>query len=95
MRVRIGTRLDLAELERERADDVALLRLGHRAEEHPRLAVVVGEALRADAQLVALLVLGVLRREGAKAALRALARAGRIEAVRLVGDAARLARSGA
>ena len=45
--------LDLAELEGKGADDVALLRLAHRAEELPRLAVVIGEALGADAQLVA------------------------------------------
>ena len=38
---------DLAQLERERADDVPLLGLGHRAPEQPRLAVVVGEGLRA------------------------------------------------
>ena len=75
--------LDLAELEGEGADDVALLRLAHRAEELPGLAVVIGEALGADALLVARLLLRV----GRKAAFGALARPGRIEAVRLVGDA--------
>jgi hypothetical protein len=68
--------LDLGQLETERRHDVALLRLGHRAEEHARLAVMVGEAFRTDAQLVALLVGRVLRREGREAVIRAFARAG-------------------
>src|SRR6187431_2608991 len=79
-------RFDLGQFERERAHDMALLRLGQRAEMHPRLAIVVGKAFGTDAQLVALLVFGVLRCERAEAAIRDLARADRIEAVRLVRD---------
>ena len=45
--------LDLAELEAEGVDDVLLLRVGHAAPEHRRLAEVVVEALAALAHLVA------------------------------------------
>ena len=43
-----------AELEHQGGDDVVLLRLGLADEEQPRLAVVVGEAFRPDAQLARL-----------------------------------------
>ena len=42
---------DLGQLEHQRRDDMALFDVGQRAEEHPRLAVVVGEGLGPDAQL--------------------------------------------
>ena len=47
--------LDLGQLEDQRGGDVRLLGLGLAAEEQPRLAVVVGEALGANAALVAVL----------------------------------------
>ena len=49
-----GRRRHLAELEAQRLDEVLLLRLRLALEEHPRLAVVVEEALAARADLRAL-----------------------------------------
>ena len=90
MRLRIASGLDLAELEREGADDVALLRRRHRAPEQPRLASSGRRSSPARyAQLRAGLARSGKRRE---AALGVLARAVRIERVRLVGDAALAAR---
>jgi hypothetical protein len=69
---------------------VVLLGIRHRAEEEPRLAVVIGETLRplakllAAADVVALVGAGI----GVEAAARVLARAAGCQRVRLVGDAA-------
>ena len=53
---------DLGQLEHQSEGEVRLLGRGERAEEQPRLAVMVGEAVGTDAQLVALLVGGVASR---------------------------------
>ena len=83
-------RLNLRELEGERVLDVPLFGRSHRAIELARLAVMIGEALGPNAQLLSGFVLALLRGEGAKAALGILARAGGIEAVGLIGDSARI-----
>ena len=75
--------LDLAKFEGQRHGDVPLLWRGLAVEELPRLAVVVGEAFRAQPDLLAFLGIG----EGAEAALRRFARAF-AERVRLVVHAA-------
>ncbi len=77
---------DLAQLEDERADDVPLLGLGHRAEEQPRLAVVIGERLGPLTDLVA----GVERRERRETRRGIFARRVGRQAVRLVRDLARV-----
>ena len=58
MRSRIVERLDLAQLEHERVADVALLDRVLAQVELPGLAVVVGEALRAQPPLLAALLGG-------------------------------------
>ena len=75
---------DLAQLEGEGADDVALFGLGHRAEEQARLAVVVGKGLGAGSELVAAIERGM--RGEAEAGI--LARRVGGEAVGLVRDLA-------
>ena len=84
--------VDLGKLEDERGREMRLLGRSQRAEEHPRLAVMVGEAFRADAQLAALLVFLRPALEGGETGHRAFARAGRLarlpQAVRLVIGAA-------
>ena len=81
-------RFNLGKLEGEGVLNVPLLGRGHGAIELARLTVVVGEALGPEAQLLSCFALALLRRESAKSALGILARAGRIEAIGLVGDAA-------
>ena len=76
--------LDLAELEGEGADDVALLRLRQGAEQKPRLAVMIGEALRPQPDLLA----GFRRAMAGEAQGRILPRALGIQAVGLIGDPA-------
>src|SRR6202041_382984 len=79
-------RLNLRELEGKRVLDMPLFGRSHGTIELARLAVMIGEALGPNAQLLSGLVLALLRSEGAKAALGILARAGWIETVGLIGD---------
>src|ERR1700691_3415016 len=81
-------RLNLRELEGERVLDVPLFGLRHRAVELTRLTVMIGEALRPNAQLPSCFALAFLRSEGAKAALGILTRTRQIEAIGLIGYAA-------
>jgi hypothetical protein len=74
---------DLAQLEREGADNVALLRVGHGPPEQTGLAVVIREALRSHPHFPA----AVLRWKRREAHPRVLARAVWREAVGLVRDA--------
>ena len=78
-----GNRLDLAQLERKGADDMSLFGLGHRTEEQACLAVMIGEAVRANAQLVAGFLRGISREAGRGIFARCL----RSETVRFVGHA--------
>ena len=71
-------RLNLRELEGERVLDVPLFGRGHGTIELARLAVMIGEALGPNAQLLSGFVLALLRGEGAKAALEDF-RAGRTD----------------
>src|ERR1700678_780411 len=70
-------RFNLRKLEGERVLNVPLFRGRHGAVELARLAVVVGEALGAEAELLSWFALALLQRKGAKSALRIFARAGR------------------
>ena len=62
-------RFNLRKLEGERVLDVPLFGRRHGAIELSRLAIMIGEALRPEAQLLPCFALALLRGEGAKAAL--------------------------
>ena len=82
-------RFNLRKLEGERVLDVPLFGRRHGAIELSRLVVMIGKAFRPNAQFLPCFALAFLRSESAKSALSILARAGRIEAVGLVGNSAR------
>ena len=69
---------DLGQLEHHGRGEMGLLGGVERPEEQPRLAVMVGEAFGADAQLVALLILRRTAGKGREARRRAFARAARL-----------------
>ncbi len=81
-------RFDLGKLEGEGVLNVPLFGRGHGAVKLTRLAVMIGEALGPQAQLLPCFALALLGRESAEPALRVLARASRIEAIGLVSDPA-------
>src|ERR1700690_312454 len=83
-------RFNLGKLEGEGILNVPLFRRGHGAIDLTRLAVVIGEALGPQAQLLSCFVLAVLRFKSAKSEPRIFARAPRIEAIGFVGYAARI-----